>query len=354
MEIDKYKNGQFKLKSKHLFAKTHLENIKNYILTSNNLLGGSNFTQDSVNQKLNSWGNEFMTTDEFNEIRNLFIQAMRNTPNLIIKETIEVFSSLMYADQELVNTFNKYVDFATNEKYQGIQNRDEIKKQLLNIQKNLFKLQAKIIFNKLRYIKEVETKEVIKEVIKESNIDIKPLFDAIGQKIEAMNNYINEQENELNKKTDSIAVTNVEQKQNLEQKQNVTNTNTRKINEPSIISSQTVSNTINTNYRQPDISIKELNYKNFSNVYHEWISNEIKKDPNSKLTDDAIGMYKLTNKDNAITKELERELINNFGDNIINDLKQIINSNSSKQKTISDNLILSDLSTINNILRNSN
>jgi len=192
-KLIKYRKGNFELKSKHIYAKQKLENIRDNILLSSNLVGGNLFK--SATQKIdNKIEEEFIKKDRntdivFDDIAKLIIETMEtNKNNLLINNDEEkVFKDLIKADTELTNVFNDYRNI-DNQKYDNIDEADIIQKLLINIQKNLFKLQAKIIFSSLKKIKKA---------------NVTNLFTQINNKIELMNNYINKQEEKYNEKQDT-------------------------------------------------------------------------------------------------------------------------------------------------------
>lgn len=175
-KLDKYRNGNFELNSKHIFAQKNLENIRNYLLTTHNLFGGSNVPQPVKDDILNH--SELYEKSDFEALENQIKTGMAGLPELLVKQDDPVFNELMNADKQLIEEFNKYRDLAS-QNYDGLEKKEEVKKELLKIQKSLFNLQVKIIFSKLRKIK---------------NADITPLLNVINVKIETMNKYIEEQE----------------------------------------------------------------------------------------------------------------------------------------------------------------
>jgi len=175
-KLDKYRNGNFELNSKHIFAQKNLENIRNYLLTTHNLFGGSNVPQPVKDDIFNH--SELYEKSDFEALENQIKTGMAGLPELLVKQDDPVFNELMNADKQLIEEFNKYRDLAS-QNYDGLEKKEEVKKELLKIQKSLFNLQVKIIFSKLRKIK---------------NADITPLLNVINVKIETMNKYIEEQE----------------------------------------------------------------------------------------------------------------------------------------------------------------
>jgi len=186
-KLNKYRKGNFELKSKHIYAKKKLENIRDYILLSHNLVGGSIFVDATtkINEVIDQIDKVEVTTDvNFKDIKEIILNTMNsNKKNLLINNEDEaVFKELIEADENLTNTFNSYRNINDNN-YDGIDDAGAIQNLLINIQKNLFKLQAKIIFSSLKKIKKA---------------NVTNLFELINKKIEAMNNYINKQEDIYN------------------------------------------------------------------------------------------------------------------------------------------------------------
>jgi hypothetical protein len=122
----------------------------------------------------------------------------------LIKVNSKIFNQLMNADRELINEFRVWSEIDSNKN--GLNITPTLKSELIKIQKNLFNLQVKIIFSKL--------KKVSKDV------DITPLLSVINKKIFAMNNYMEEQEKEIEiEKSGSSNDGQVEQKQEQKQEQ---------------------------------------------------------------------------------------------------------------------------------------
>lgn len=230
-KLEKYKKGNFVLDSKHLYAKERLEKIRDQML---DLIGGaknsnkqtkkspqeirdalnanlqSNVPKEKSNepqQKINisdkqekysieNLKNEmnkledsieknpksFLLKNDFNEFEKNIKKNIEKLPQ-DSKINMNDFNKLMDADSKLVEIFQQYNDIKNNS-FDGIDDKDKFQSTLLSIQKNLFKLQIKIIFNKLNLIKN------------NSNINITPIFDAINDKIINMYSFINNQENE--------------------------------------------------------------------------------------------------------------------------------------------------------------
>ena len=127
----------------------------------------------------------FVTPAQFTKWNEAITKEMASMKDdMLVNSDAAVFKDLMRVDEEIVNIFTEYQDLSKSKQYIGLKNPEEVKKNLLNIQKSLFNLQVKIIFSKLRKIKKS---------------DINPLLNIINKKIEAMNSYIEEQENEFDK-----------------------------------------------------------------------------------------------------------------------------------------------------------
>jgi hypothetical protein len=177
-KLNKYRNGNFVLQNKHIYAKNRIKQIIKYISNKYNLTGGAKFTTvDAIKNNINS-KTDFYSTEEFGDIQTSIANEMEKIPLLLVNNKDSVFTDLMNADKELVTEFKKFVDI-NNANFDGLANKEETKKQLLDMQKSLFNLQVKIIFSKLRKIK---------------HVDITPLLKVINNKILKMNNYIEKQE----------------------------------------------------------------------------------------------------------------------------------------------------------------
>ncbi len=210
-KLDKYRNGNFKLKNKHIFAKKNLIKIRNYLLATHTLVGGSvdsivttinnmdiisgfdlnkenkykikndyddDYTYETFNK---SKKYEYEDSSEFKSLHDEITTLMdvENNKSMLINKNDQAFKDLIQADRELLDVFNTYKELKTNDNYAGLADPEGTKNQILDIQKNLFKLQVKIIFSKLR-------------AIKKSNII--PLLSIINNKIVKMNSYIDAQE----------------------------------------------------------------------------------------------------------------------------------------------------------------
>jgi hypothetical protein len=186
-KLYKYKN--FKLKSKHIYAKKKLENIMNNILL-NKLYGGAvpveiintidTFYDEEIKEMTGKDATEF--NPEIMKVTNAFTEQLKTFVSILPSdndETIQLITSLIDADSIL------------NEEFKNIMKNNQIvdgnTEILLKIQKSLFNLQAKIIFSSLTKI---------------DKVNITPLLEAFHTKFEAMNAYIQAQEDEL-KKNDS-------------------------------------------------------------------------------------------------------------------------------------------------------
>jgi hypothetical protein len=221
-KLNKYRNGNFELNSKHIFAQKNLENIRNYLLIYNNLLGGSNVPQPVKDDISNH--NELYEKSEFEALENQIKTGMAGLPELLVKQDDPVFNELMNADKQLIDEFNKYRDLAS-QNYDGLEKKEEVKKELLKIQKSLFNLQVKIIFSKLRKIK---------------NADITPLLNVINVKIETMNKYIEEQERKFDESSSAQANNNQSQ-QTSNQSQQTSNQSQQTSNQSQSTSNQSQS-----------------------------------------------------------------------------------------------------------------
>jgi len=182
-KLNKYRKGNFELKSKHIYAKKKLENIRDYILLSHNLVGGNydkstfknntDIIADLINDNVN-----ITNTTSFELIKNKITEFIDKNQNILLDSSNNILTNLITADTTLTDTFNKYKS-NNNGIMDNVKDKDKVIIMLNNIQKNLFNLQAKIIFSSLKKIKEV---------------DITELVTVINEKITAMNNYIVEQE----------------------------------------------------------------------------------------------------------------------------------------------------------------
>jgi hypothetical protein len=174
-KLNKYRKGNFELKSKHIYAKKKLENIRDYILLSHNLVGGTNSVLidygNATKEIENQIDNNDAIINNFTPIENTIKQYLGTHMN------DKYVTQLINADKELTNIFYNFHNLRSDSEI-----NKKFKTNLINIQKNLFKLQVKIIFSNLKKIE---------------GEDINPLLEIINKKIETMNNYI-ENQDELN------------------------------------------------------------------------------------------------------------------------------------------------------------
>ena len=177
-KLIKYRKGNFELKSKHIYAKQKLENIRDNILLSSNLVGGAKSAviidydvitktiEDEITKDAN-----IITT--FEPIKKKIFEHLNTS-----QQSNPIVISLINADNELTKIFNEFHDLKSNNTINDI-----FKKNLIKIQKNLFKLQVKIIFSNLKKIE---------------GVNINQLLVVINKKIEMMNNYIENQDSMIN------------------------------------------------------------------------------------------------------------------------------------------------------------
>lgn len=174
-KLEKYRKGNFVLKHEHLTAQRKLIHIRNLITRRFNLVGGD---RKPVVEKLNLINkDEFMNDNTVADIITNITSNMQDE-GLLVEADQQVFKELMAADQALVTEFKNY-ESLDSQNYNGLENPEKVKEELLNIQKSLFNLQVKIIFSKLKKI---------------TKVDITPLLSVINNKINRMNNYIEKQE----------------------------------------------------------------------------------------------------------------------------------------------------------------
>jgi hypothetical protein len=197
-KLNKYKKGNFELKSKHIYAKKKLENIRDYILLSHNLVGGAvpdQITEMIINPKKNDYDDDDEINIDhksdksdkvkyFQNLQEKIKTEMKTEKNvkLLIKSDNVQFKNIMEADEDIVKVFDDFINLSN----MGNEKKGEVGKLLFNIQKSLFNLQAKIIFSSLKKV---------------DDIDVKPLLNVIEQKINAMNDYIDKQEKLFNETT---------------------------------------------------------------------------------------------------------------------------------------------------------
>jgi paraquat-inducible protein B len=250
-KLNKYRNGNFELNSKHIFAQKNLENIRNYLLISNNLLGGSNVPQPVKDDISNH--NELYEKSDFEALENQIKTGMAGLPELLVKQDDPVFNELMNADKQLIDEFNKYRDLAS-QNYDGLEKKEEVKKELLKIQKSLFNLQVKIIFSKLRKIK---------------NADITPLLNVINVKIETMNKYIEEQERKFDESSSAQTSNQSQSTSNLGQSTSNQSQPASNINQPTSDITQSTSNITQPIINQSQSTGKILTKDEFINKIND-------------------------------------------------------------------------------------
>jgi len=200
----KYSSGNVVITKKNIIAFEKLKQIKNYLIIKHfKQQGGTNGTnQENKNIKLSSNYHD-SKLQFFNEERN---KVKKNIDNLnfnnletnksMVEEIIKQIQSdaetkikidpqnlteLINADKALADSFT---DFIKIQEQNQLTIDDNVLNTLLEIQKGLFQLQVKIIYNKLEKIKVTHTSS-----------DMSPLFTYINNKIKAMNNYMEKQEN---------------------------------------------------------------------------------------------------------------------------------------------------------------
>jgi len=268
-KLNKYRNGNFELNSKHIFAQKNLENIRNYLLTTHNLFGGSNVPQPVKDDISNH--NELYEKSDFEALENQIKSGMAGLPELLVKSDDPVFNELMNADKQLIDEFNKYRDLAS-QNYDGLEKKEEVKKELLKIQKSLFNLQVKIIFSKLRKIK---------------NADITPLLNVINLKIETMNKYIEEQERKFDESSSAQTSNQSQPTSNLGQQTSNVSQSTSNLVQPTSNVSQSTSNlvqpTSNVSQSTSNVSQSTSNVKKLSEDEVDEIFDNLGINPADKL-----------------------------------------------------------------------
>lgn len=323
-KLNKYRQGKFILKEKHIFAKNNLEIIRNHLLSKYNLVGGSERVQNKdssvpkkVWEKINSYS-DFAEVNEFVErdgtpnndtIEDLITKGMGEVGELLVKNDDPVFKDLMVADKNLVEEFSKYKDLAS-ENYTGLKDKDKVKAELLKIQKSLFNLQVKIIFSKLRSIK---------------NVDITPLLSVINKKIEAMNNYIEEQERLFEVGGDKEGNNDV--KRNINQnKTPIINQNETQIKQDTTLTPNAPETTQVTTPETPKKSDKIFDDNEKSFVEDAYININNPLDGNAEVTNDEIQeiekalesnpniLKKFKNKISEIKREKGKVIVNDLTD----------------------------------------
>jgi hypothetical protein len=211
----KYTSGNCKVTNKHIIIYNKLEYIKKKIIKKLfNNIGGANPPKkqiiksqiehfDESRRALNTKVDLILkdlnsTQEEQNElIRSIRTEFDKNNvpPNAI--------TELLTADTELVSGFREFnniisklgdrLDTGAGENNEG---GKQLIEELVAIQQGLFKLQIKIIFNKLKEI-QIECEEKIADPI-----NVTKLFTLIRKKVDAMNNFMDLQKQSLS--TDQI------------------------------------------------------------------------------------------------------------------------------------------------------
>jgi len=211
-KLEKYRKGNFVLKHEHLTAQRKLIHIRNLITRRFNLVGGD---RETVVEKLN-----LIKKDEFmndNTVADIITDIKNNMQNegLLVNSDQQVFEDLMNADKDLVTEFKNY-ESLDSQNYNGLENPEKVKEELLNIQKSLFNLQVKIIFSKLKKI---------------TKVDITPLLSVINNKINRMNNYIEKQEEIFTGESVPAAPQNNQSSSNTQVESSETNKNSSNLNQ---------------------------------------------------------------------------------------------------------------------------
>jgi ferritin-like metal-binding protein YciE len=233
-KFEKYKRGDFKLTNKHLFEQQKLIKLRNYIIRKNNLfnlinqdrrtniIGGAddvvhtifNHTinmnnntdaiRNDVRDILNGKGNNFIEIDDLTPVFEKLKQVFENSNDLLKPADKNLLYKLIESDNQLTNEFIKYNDF-TNENFNGLKDKQKIRNTLIKIQKGLFDLQVKTIFNKLKQLRQIlHERADADSTNQELQVDINPLLEAIENKIRALNNYIEKQDEAKNTIPDII------------------------------------------------------------------------------------------------------------------------------------------------------
>jgi len=139
------------------------DNIKDNFNTFNSNNPYSNKEIDDLINLINTKYDEYVNSDQY-----ITISKSGDTDKLLD------IANMMDADKNLNEAFfNIYKHITDNEHL--YKNAEEVKNLLIDIQKNLFNLQVKIIFN---FMKKLD------------GVDLKPLLDAMNKKIKYMTNFI--------------------------------------------------------------------------------------------------------------------------------------------------------------------
>jgi hypothetical protein len=200
-KYDKYILKDFVLTEKHIYARNKLTQIYNNILKKikKNQFGGMNEEQNNnnesdTNKQIDAAQKELtVIIDDDNNYDNVDVDVDKKLTNILnnfsdsIKENFSsifnnnnnnINSQLEYDVNELLDVdkdlTKKFIDFINDIK--GKKNDNYIKEYLIKIYKGLFKLQTKIIFNKLNILKK--------------DIDIAPILQILDKKLDTMNNYM--------------------------------------------------------------------------------------------------------------------------------------------------------------------
>ena len=244
-KFNKYMKGNFELKDKHIYAYNKLKKINNKLLTKYLIIkqGGSENSSvpasndnkpaasnnnnkqiisiDFNNKKKKTLASDIeklleenkndFSNEKINDILGFFNN--KEIPNY--EELQSAFNELMTADKNISIEFNNFKQFLEgNKQFATTDEHQTIITNLLKIQKSMFDLQIKIIFNKLTKIDNAckETSEC-----KDIGSHINSIIDVITKKVDAMNNYMEEQEIKYIKATQNNDNTVHDQKTNLTQ-----------------------------------------------------------------------------------------------------------------------------------------
>jgi hypothetical protein len=213
-KLNKYKKGNFKLTSKHVYAYNRLKKIRKHLLKKVNLSqhGGANIEQNRQNvyKLTDNLKTEFFDS---NNVEDLINNIKKEAKAAGVMYDENQFEELMNVDKEMLNFFKEFVDLANSEAFKQLDKgkaykldknskieRDtdnnpvregdrDLRQELLRIQKGMFDLQVKIIFNKLENIK-ADCEDA-------SPVNVTKLFTVIANKIDAMNKYMDTQQKQL-------------------------------------------------------------------------------------------------------------------------------------------------------------
>ena len=219
-KYDKYILKDFVLTEKHIYARNKLTQIYNNILKKikKNQFGGMEMEEPDYNYNNNVNGNVAESDDKIDDaLADLkdMTQTITNFNNNDIDTFLGSFKTKIYeyfnkvfnydntwfnlqlsnnidelldADEKLTNEFKEFFKEINNNN--AYKKNENLKSYLISIYQGLFNLQTKIIFNKLKILKK--------------DIDITPLFKVLNEKIQYMNNYMDDlntvyEENTTNK-----------------------------------------------------------------------------------------------------------------------------------------------------------